>query len=334
LIGTEDPILSQKREIPAHELGNAQNTDVKPSMNPTIRPWLQLIRLPNVVTAAADSLAGCLLATGSLAEPGRWLPLTAASMVLYASGTALNDVFDFEIDRAERPNRPLPSGQVARRTAAWFGGLGLVVGTGLACMSGAAASGIVAAILALCILGYDAGLKHTWLGPVFMGACRGLNLLLGMSYSPALAGPIAWFTATVYGLYVAGITVVSRSETSGGRRDGLIAGLALEDLAILGLAGVTLAHGHFPHSRPDKPLIPLEGLLVLALVALAVNSSASKALAKPIPQLIQKNIKTSLLALVWLHVGVIAGVRGVQPAALVALLWVPAFILGRWLYST
>ena len=81
-----------------------------------IRPWLQLIRLPNVVTAAADSLAGWLLATGSIAEPGRWLPLAAASMVLYASGTALNDVFDFEIDRAERPNRPLPSGQVSRRT--------------------------------------------------------------------------------------------------------------------------------------------------------------------------------------------------------------------------
>ena len=204
------------------------------------------------MTAAADSLAGWLLATGSLAEPGRWLPLAAASMVLYASGTALNDVFDFEIDRAERPNRPLPSGQVARRTAAWLGGLGLVLGPALACMSGSAASGIVAAVLALCILSYDAGLKHTWLGPVFMGACRGLNLLLGMSYAPALAGPIAWFAAIVYGLYVAGITVVSRSETSGGNRGGLLAGLALQDLAILGLAGVALAHRHFPHPEPRQ----------------------------------------------------------------------------------
>ena len=303
-------------------------------MNQTIRPWLQLVRLPNVVTAAADSLAGCLLATGSLAEPRRWLPLTAASMVLYASGTALNDVFDFEIDRAERPNRPLPSGQIVRRTAAWFGGLGLLLGPVLAGMSGSSTSGIVAAVLALCILGYDGGMKHTWLGPVFMGACRGLNLLLGMSFAPALAGPIAWFAAIVYGLYVAGITVISRSETSGGRRGGLLAGLALEDLAILGLAGVALAHRQFPHSGPDRPLIPLEGLLVLALVALAVNSSAANALAEPVPQLIQKNIKTTLLALIWLHVGVIAGVRGLEPALLLALLWVPAFILGRWLYST
>src|ERR1700677_320330 len=106
-----------------------------------IRPWLQLIRLPNVLTAAADSLAGWLLATGSAADPGRWLPLAAASIVLYASGTALNHVFDLEIDRAERPNRPLPSGQVSRRTAAWLGGAGLVLGPILAFASWSAASG-------------------------------------------------------------------------------------------------------------------------------------------------------------------------------------------------
>lgn len=300
----------------------------------SIRPWLQLIRLPNIVTAAADSLAGCLLATGSLGEPGRWLPLVLSSMFLYASGTALNDVFDFDIDRAERPGRPLPSGQIARRSAAWLGGLGLIFGPALAFMGGSEASGIVAVVLAFCILGYDAGLKHTWLGPVFMGTCRGLNLLLGMSSDPTFAGPIGWFAAAVYGLYVAGITVVSRSETTGGSRGGLFAGLALQDLAILGLAGVALEHRHFPHPSSDRPLIPLEGMLFLALVALAVNSTASRAIAQPIPGLIQKHIKTSLLALIWLHVGVIAGVRGVEQAALVALLWVPAFILGRWLYST
>ena len=54
----------------------------------------------------------------------------------------------------------------------------------------------------------------------------------------------------------------------------------------------------------------------------------------PIPSLIQKTIKTSLLALVWLHVGVIAGVRGLEPAAMIAVLSVPAYLLGRWLYTT
>ncbi len=242
----------------------------------TITPYLQLIRLPNVVTAAADSLAGWLLTTGSTAEPGRWLPLTAASMVLYASGTALNDVFDVEIDRSERPGRPLPSGRVSYTTAAWLGGIGLFVGPAFAFASGSKISVIVAAILALVILAYNAGLKHTWLGPIFMGSCRGLNLLLGMSHAQSLGGPIAWIAAVAYGLYVVGITVVSRSETSEGVRGGLVAGLGLQDVALLGLAGVTLAHDRFPHPDPDRPLIPLEALLFLALAALAVNSAAAQ----------------------------------------------------------
>jgi len=255
-------------------------------------------------------------------------------MVLYASGIALNDVFDFEIDRVERPTRPLPSGRVSKRTAAWLGGLGLLLGPALAGTSGRAASGIVATALALCIFAYDAGMKQTWLGPFVMGSCRALNLLLGMSHAPALAGPVAWFAAIAYGMYVAGITVVSRSETSGENRGGLFAGLALQDLALVGLAGATLAHQRFPEPDLDQPLIPLEGLLVLALVALAVNASAARAIQQPIPVLIQNTVKTGILSLVWLNVGLVAGVRGLVPAALVALLWVPAFLLGRWLYST
>src|SRR5579883_2424802 len=105
-------------------------------MSGKIAAYLRLIRLPNVLTAAADSLAGWLLAGGSLAEPGRWLPLTAASMALYASGTALNDVFDLEVDRAERPGRPLPSGQVSIGVATGLGALGLLLGPALALASG------------------------------------------------------------------------------------------------------------------------------------------------------------------------------------------------------
>src|SRR3954454_15279158 len=146
-----------------------------------IKPYLQLIRLPNVFTAAADSLAGWLLVKGSLESPGRWLPLVAASMTLYAAGIALNDVFDYAIDLEERPARPLPSGRVSRRLAAWMGGAMLALGPLLAALSGSASSAAVAAALAACILAYDAGLKRSWIGPEIMGACRGLNVLLGMS---------------------------------------------------------------------------------------------------------------------------------------------------------
>jgi hypothetical protein len=300
----------------------------------TVTACLQLVRLPNVVTAAADSLAGWLLAMGTLSAPRRFLPLLAASMVLYAAGTILNDVFDFHIDRAERPNRPLPSGRISRRAAAWAGGIALIVGPLLALVSGAPASGVVAVVLAVCVLAYDAGLKHTVFGPFVMGSCRSLNVLLGMTHSAALGGWAGWSAAFAYGLFVAGITVISRSEVYGGSRGGLMTGLWLQNGALLGLAAVALQPRQFPAPDPNRPLIPIEGILVLALVSLAINSAALRAFRLPIPAAIQQAVKTGILSLTWLHIGLVAAVRGLEPASVIAALWVPAFLLGRWLYTT
>ncbi len=303
-------------------------------MTRKITALFQLVRLPNVLTAAADSLAGWLLVMGSAAEPNRWLPLTLASMFLYASGTALNDVFDAAIDQSERPGRPIPSGRISLKTASWLGGLGLVFGPIAAYTSGSVSSALVASVIALCILSYDAGFKHTWIGPGLMGACRGLNLLLGMSHAPQLGGPIGWTAAAFYGVFVAGITVVSRSEARGGGRGWVFAGLGLQDLAIIGLSGVALSHRRFPNPAADQPLIPLEGLLVLFLVAMMLNLIGARAIDQPTPRHIQKTVKTGILSLIWIHVGLLAAVRGLELAAIIAAFWIPAFILGRWLYST
>ena len=167
-----------------------------------------------------------------------------------------------------------------------------------------------------------------------MGACRGLNLLLGMSHAPGLGGPVAWLAAAAFALFVAGITWISRSETETGRTGNLHLGLTLENLALLGLMATALQPRSFPHPLPGRPLIPLEGLLVLALVALTVNLAASGAIHQPTPATMQTAVKAGILALVWIDVGLVAAVRGPLPAAAVAVLWLPASLLGRWLYST
>ena len=167
-----------------------------------------------------------------------------------------------------------------------------------------------------------------------MGACRGLNLLLGMTHAAALGGPIAWLAALAYGIFVGGITVISRSEAVGGARSSLVAGLVLQMTAVLALAGVGFSGGAFSQSPAARPVIPLEGMLVLAAVALAVSLAASRAIDGPVPANIQKYVKTGILSLVWLHVGLVAAVRGPELALPLAALWLPAFILGRWLYST
>ena len=81
-----------------------------------------------------------------------------------------------------------------------------------------------------------------------MGSCRGLNLLLGLTHAD-LGGPVAWVAAVGYGLYVAGITVVSRSETRRRSRR-LLSGLDCKT-GPHGFGAAALAHRRFP--PPDRP---------------------------------------------------------------------------------
>jgi 4-hydroxybenzoate polyprenyltransferase len=297
-----------------------------------IKPYLQLVRLPNVFTAAADSLAGWLLAGGSLAEPAGWLPRCGASMALYAAGIVLNDLYDLEIDRAERPGRPLPSGRVSR-TAAWVLAVVLfLLGLELAVVAGQRA-GIVGVLLGVAIVAYDIGLKRTVLGPLVMGACRGLNVLLGLSLDPRFGGPPGWLVAGSMALFVVGVTWISRSETRTGDTAGPIAGWVLQDLGLVGLFGAAFQARGFPASS-GRPIVPLEGLLVLLIVAGIVNAATGAAVREPVPGRLQAAVKTGVLALVWLNVGIVAAVRGPLVMLAVAVLWVPAFVLGKWLYST
>src|SRR5690349_20352063 len=128
-----------------------------------MRAYLQLLRLPNVFTAVADIMLGYLFTHEGLDPIGPFALLVLASVSLYLSGMVLNDLFDRQQDAAERPHRPIPSGRVSVTTARKLG-FGLVT-VGLAC--GVATSavahdprpGIVAALLAAAVVGYDALLK-------------------------------------------------------------------------------------------------------------------------------------------------------------------------------
>ena len=296
-----------------------------------IKPYLQLIRLPNLFTAAADPLAGWIVARGSLEYPERWLPLVAASVLIYAGGIVLNDVFDVEIDRSERPNRPLPSGQVPFRLAAGFGGLAMASGPLVALLSGSLVSGLVAGLLALCVLLYDAGMKRTLLGPIFMGACRSGNLLLGFSQIELSGGPYAWWLAGCFGLFVAGVTWISRSEVESGQTRGILFGFGLELVGMVGLALVACGLYRALNLVQEFPIL---GLVVWLVLIQVVGRATYRAVRRPVPDQIQRAVKTGVLALVWLDVAVVVTVREPTLGLAVAGLWVPAFFLGRWLYTT
>ncbi|WP_232022046.1 SCO3242 family prenyltransferase [Mycobacterium basiliense] len=171
------------------------------------------MRAPAALTVLGDSIVGAIWSGRPLT--GRRLALPLASALLYWSGMVLNDWADRERDAIERPERPIPSGQVpagtALATAATLAGAGLATATAAAGRDGLTAGGRIA----LCVATYDLAAKDTAAGPLVMSSCRFFDVLLG-------AGPNhrrALVAASVVGGHTTAITVLSRSEVTGSHRD-------------------------------------------------------------------------------------------------------------------
>ena len=154
------------------------------------RAYIELLRPANVVTAIADVLAGFAIA--GLRHPDTLPWLILSSCCLYAGGVVLNDVFDRDLDRIERPERPIPSGRVStpRRPRSGRGLLAAGVAAARSRHSRPAASRWRSPSL---VLLYDAwGKRQAPIAPLNMALCRALNLLLGVAAVPAaLVGGVA-----------------------------------------------------------------------------------------------------------------------------------------------
>lgn len=199
----------------------------------TLRPWFRLFRLPNLLTVPGDPLAGFLLATGGSVDKAHLLSLfsvMAASFFLYLFGLAVNDIVDVEVDRMERPDRPLPSGEITVPQARMAAIAAALSGLNIALFSGRPAL-IVAALLAATILLYNAKLKRLPVaGALAMGACRGWSLLLGVAAAKPewfMQGPQSHAVPAVIAavgltLYVAAFTSLARYETEQEKPMGLL----------------------------------------------------------------------------------------------------------------
>jgi len=139
--------------------------------------YLQLIRPVNVAIAAGAVLVGAL---SSGLRPGEsvWLACLVAGLVT-AGGNAINDVYDLEIDRINRPRRPLPSGRIRRKRAAVLGAILLLLGVGISPTLGWWGF-TVALMVALLLVAYSARLKGTILwGNLVVSLAAGLAFVYG-----------------------------------------------------------------------------------------------------------------------------------------------------------
>ena len=189
-----------------------------------IKPYLQLTRPANIITAISDILAGIAIAgfSFSLAQIDIWKAvfLCISTIGLYGGGIVFNDIFDLELDRVERPERVIPSGKVSKENAIVFGTSLLTIGIIAAWFNSPLSAGI-ALLIAICALLYDKiGKHHSFFGPINMGLCRGGNLILGMSI---IENAITeWGLISILPIcYIAAITMISRGEVHGGNKNTL-----------------------------------------------------------------------------------------------------------------
>lgn len=147
-----------------------------------LRQYLILVRLPNVFTAPSNVLTGYLAAVvpAANADALQLFLLLLSSILLYIAGTVFNDYFDIELDRRERPYRPLPSGGITKKVALLIAIISLISANILA-FTASMSSLAVCIIMSVMVIGYDYKLKNTFFGPIAMGIIRSLNIILGAS---------------------------------------------------------------------------------------------------------------------------------------------------------
>jgi hypothetical protein len=269
----------------------------KVALPPALLPYLRLVRAPAVFSALGDPLAGLLIG-GAALEAGRGAQLAAGSAMMYLAGMALNDLADRDEDARERPERPIPSGAISPRTAAIVGSTLLFAGIGVA--RGAGASWTAPALAAL-VVAYDFKLKHSaTLGPIAMGACRSLSLLMGVEAAGGLDGVAHGSEpAALLGAYVAGLTLLARSETGAARTAELRGGAAIAAAALL----VAAVRGG-----------PASALWAGAVAAVA-GPAVSRALRKPGPATVGPAVGALIRAVPALD-GALVGASAPVPALL------------------
>jgi len=296
-----------------------------------MRAYLQLLRLPTVFTAWSDIVLGFFLTHRGYDDWPKLVALLIATTGLYLSGMVFNDVFDVAEDTRDRPQRPIPSGRISRRTAVMLGVILMTVGV-VAAFTVAAQTRLVSVLLVASILGYNGYLKRTPLGPVAMGLCRFFNVMLG-------ASDYAWWNhgsfwarpqlvvAAGLGIYIVGVTIFAKSEATTSSRRSLLAGLGVMDLGLAILAG-------FMVSRPGEGRVELS-LMLLGLIAASLNGRALRAIADPTPAVVQGLIKLFLLNLVTIAAAVLYWHTGdAMLAFAAACLVIPAMLISKLISMT
>ena len=175
----------------------------------------QLVRAPAALSVPGDVIAGAAAAGRPLSA--RVLGAIGSSVCIYWAGMAANDYADATVDAVERPQRPVPSGRVPRRTALVVAAGLTAAGLGLAVAANGRRGLLGALPLTGLIWAYDLGLKSTAAGPATMAAARAVDVLSGALATAPTGTALrrGALPAALVGVHTYTLTALSRHEISG-----------------------------------------------------------------------------------------------------------------------
>ncbi len=143
-----------------------------------ITAYFQLTRPLNLLIAFLSIFMGGLV-TGTVHPLEKLLLACVSGILIMAGANTINDVYDIEIDRINKPARPLPSGKIDRGSARIFSLFLLALG----CISGLLVNKTLFAIAVLSsvlVYFYSSHLKRTALwGNLTVAVVTGLAFIYG-----------------------------------------------------------------------------------------------------------------------------------------------------------
>jgi 4-hydroxybenzoate polyprenyltransferase len=326
--------------------------------------YLLLIRAPNLFTVPSNILSG-YFATTLLGDANitQLLLLIFSSIFLYVAGIILNDYFDINVDRKERPNRPLASGQITKRSALLVATSSIVAGNVLS-WSVSWNSFIISFCLTIVVFIYNYWLKRNRAGnPLTMGSARFLNVLLGGSSALGLVTKMDLtlvFVGYCLFLYTTAISLLSLKEVSTGERlsNKEWIPIVLSFLTVLLTIGSILVAGFSGYFQTSFifNLIIFSCIMCICFFHLfsrlkRITKLTSRGQYKEgypkvkeesvdsmnqtnISREIQHKVKTMIFSIVVLDSIFLSGLVGIYAGFAVFLLVIPPILLGRKLYVT
>ena len=99
----------------------------------SVSAFIRITRPHNAVVAGLTALIGYLIATGTLTPPSLLLAVIVA--LITAGGNVVNDVCDVEIDRINRPDRPIPAGEISLAGARAYAAALFIAGIAIATLT-------------------------------------------------------------------------------------------------------------------------------------------------------------------------------------------------------